>query len=117
MEKKVKIGILVQIYGSLLTENQLSILSDYANCDLTLTEIAENNNVSRQAVSDIVKKAESKLLEFEEKLEILSRMLNQKQKIKEMIDKITSINNSIKDDKITESLNEIKIELQKLSEF
>ena len=54
MEKKVQIGMLCEIYGKLLTKKQYSILNDYANADLSLTEIAENNNITRQAVNDIV---------------------------------------------------------------
>ena len=61
MEKKVQIGMLCDIYGKLLTKRQYNILNDYANGDLSLTEIAENNNITRQAVNDIVKKGESKL--------------------------------------------------------
>ena len=46
MEKKVELGMLCEIYGALLTKRQLSILNDYANCDLSLTEIAENYNIN-----------------------------------------------------------------------
>ena len=67
MEKKVQIGMLCEIYGNLLTKRQLNILNDYCNEDLSLTEIAENNKITRQAVNDIVKKGESKLLEYEQK--------------------------------------------------
>ena len=66
MEKKVQIGMLCDIYGKLLTKRQYNILNDYANGDLSLTEIAENNNITRQAVNDIVKKGESKLLQYEQ---------------------------------------------------
>ena len=45
MEKKVQIGMLCDIYGKLLTKRQYNILNDYANGDLSLTEIAENNNI------------------------------------------------------------------------
>jgi predicted DNA-binding protein YlxM (UPF0122 family) len=42
--------------GKLLTKKQLNILEDYYNQDLTLSEIALNNNITRQAVRDILKK-------------------------------------------------------------
>lgn len=60
MEKKVEIGMLYEIYGNLLTKRQQNVLNDFANCDLSLTEIAENNKITRQAVNDIVKKGEKK---------------------------------------------------------
>ena len=75
MEKKVQIGMLCEIYGNLLTKRQLNILNDYCNEDLSLTEIAENNKITRQAVNDIVKKGESKLLEYEQKLGIMKKTI------------------------------------------
>ena len=77
MEKNVKVSMLCQIYGKLLTKKQLSILEDYYNQDLSLSEIAENKNITRQAVRDIIKKGESKLFELEEKLGIMKRMVFQ----------------------------------------
>ena len=59
MEKNVKVSMLCQIYGNLLTKKQLSILEDYYNQDLSLSEIAENKNITRQAVRDIIKKGET----------------------------------------------------------
>ena len=77
MEKNVKISMLCSIYGKLLTEKQLAILEDYYDNDLSLSEIAENQNITRQAVRDIIKKGETKLFELEEKLEIMKRMFKQ----------------------------------------
>ena len=61
MEKNVKISMLNEIYGKLLTQKQNEILDDYYNQDLSLSEIAENNQITRQAVRDILQKAEKKL--------------------------------------------------------
>ena len=60
--------MLLQIYGKMLTEKQYELANDYYNNDLSLSEIAENNNITRQAVRDVIKKGENKLFEFEEKL-------------------------------------------------
>ena len=49
MEKNVKVSMLCQIYGKLLTQKQLEVLNDYYNNDLSLSEIAENNKITRQA--------------------------------------------------------------------
>ena len=65
MEKNVKISMLCQIHGELLTEKQLNFLDDYYNNDLSLSEMAENYNITRQAVRDNIKKGENKLLELE----------------------------------------------------
>lgn len=68
MEEKVKISMLWQIYGKLLTEKQYEMINDYYNNDLSLSELAENHDITRQAVRDNIKKGENKLFELEEKL-------------------------------------------------
>lgn len=60
MEEKVKISMLCQLYGKLLTKKQFEFIDDYYNNDLSLSEIAENHNITRQAVRDIIKKGEKK---------------------------------------------------------
>ena len=64
MDEKIKISILCDLYGKLLTEKQFEFLNDYYNNDLSLSEIAENNNITRQAVRDIIKKGEKVLSEL-----------------------------------------------------
>ena len=112
MEKNVQISMLCQIYGKLLTEKQLSVLDDYYNQDLSLSEIAENNGITRQAVRDMIKKGENKLFEFEEKLEIMKRMLKQDAKIAVVLSEISSIQNKYTDKQIADVLEHVKKELQ-----
>ena len=81
MEKKVEISMLWQIYGKLLTEKQYEYIDYYYNNDLSLSEIAENDSITRQAVRDIIKKGERKLFEYEEKLLFMKKTINQEQKI------------------------------------
>lgn len=73
MDRKVEISMLCEIYGKLLTKKQLDIMDNYYNLDLSLSEIAENEGITRQAVRDIIKKGENKLFEFEEKLGIMKK--------------------------------------------
>ena len=75
MDKNIKISILCQIYGKLLTEKQYQVLDDYYNNDLSLSEIAENLNITRQAVRDNIKKGENKLFEYEEKLNVMKKTI------------------------------------------
>ena len=77
MEKNVKVSMLCEVYGNLLTKKQLSILQDYYDKDLSLSEIAQNQEITRQAVRDIIKKGENKLFELEEKLGIMKKTFKQ----------------------------------------
>ena len=60
MEEKVRISILLEIYGKLLTPKQYEFMDYYYNKDLSLSEIADNNNITRQAVRTILLKSKKK---------------------------------------------------------
>ncbi|MBR6504380.1 MAG: putative DNA-binding protein [Clostridia bacterium] len=111
MERKVKISILCDLYGKLLTDKQFEFLDDYYNNDLSLSEIAENNNITRQAVRDIIKKGENKLFEYEEKLEFMKRMLKQEEQIVNVLQELTKIQTQFTDKQIAQILEHIKTEL------
>ncbi len=111
MEKKVEISMLCQIYGKLLTEKQYNIMNDYYNNDYTLSEIAENNDITRQAVRDIIKKGEKKLFEYEEKLLFMKRTLNQEEKIAQVLSELTKIQKESSDKQVAKILECIKKEL------
>ena len=68
--KAVHINRLLDIYGRLLTKQQLEIMSDYYNCDLSLSEISDLRKISRTAVSDAIKTATKKLENFEKNVGI-----------------------------------------------
>ena len=111
MEKNVEISMLWQIYGKLLTEKQYEIIDYYYNNDLSLSEIAENENITRQAVRDIIKKGERKLFEYEEKLLFMKKTINQEQKIQRILFNLTKIQKDSSDKQVSSILEEIKKEL------
>ena len=111
MEKNVKVSILCQLYGKLLTEKQYEILNDYYNNDLSLSEIAQNSEITRQAVRDILKKGEKKLFEYEEKLNFMKRTLNQEKKITKVLAELTKIQKDYSDKQVASVLENIKKEL------
>ncbi len=111
MEKHVELSMLCEIYGKLLTKKQYEIINDYYNNDLSLSEIAENNNITRQAVRDILKKGENKLFEFEEKLLFMKRMLDNEKQIQEILVELSKIQDTSSDKKIEKILNNIRKEL------
>ena len=111
MEKKVEVSMLCDLYGKLLTEKQFEFINDYYNNDLGLSEIAENNNITRQAVRDIIKKGERKLFEYEEKLLFMKKTITQEQKIQVILSELTKIQADSSDRKIANILDSIKKEL------
>ena len=81
MEKKVMQTFLYDFYGELLTEHQQNIYEDFVLNDLSLSEIAEEAGISRQGVHDLIKRCDRILEGYEEKLHLLERFLNTKEKI------------------------------------
>lgn len=114
MEKNVKISILNEFYGNLLTQKQSEFINDYYNNDLSLSEIAENENITRQAVRDIIKKGEKKLFEYEEKLGFMKRTLKQEKRIGKVLLELTKIQKDSSDRQIASVLENIKKELNDL---
>src|SRR3712207_1573386 len=111
MEDRIKISILMDYYGELLTEKQKYVMELYFNQDLSLAEISELTKTSRQAIYDIVKRCNKLLLDYEEKLMLMKRYINL-QKIKcSVIEKLEHIENSHTQEELVESVNEIKKEL------
>ena len=66
--KDLKFAALLDIYGDVLTEKQRDVLDLYYNEDLSLSEIASNDEISRQGVRDSIKRGEETLLELAEKI-------------------------------------------------
>lgn len=60
-------------YGTLLTDKQRSIMENYYQDDLSITEIADNQNVSRAAIHDAIKRSEELLMQYEDKLKVFSK--------------------------------------------
>ena len=111
MEKKVEISILLDIYSNLLTEKQYDFLNDYYNNDLSLSEIAENEGITRQAVRDNLKKGENKLFEYEEKLGIMRKQIMQEEQIANILSEISKINSKSSDKEIADVLEDVKNKL------
>ena len=85
MSKDLTIAMLHDFYGELLTEKQSRAIDLYYNQDLSLAEIAEPLGVTRQGVRDAIKRGEKQLLEYEEKLGLITRFLNVGEKLDEVL--------------------------------
>lgn len=73
LEKKQRINLLMDCYEMLLTKKQQIYLDYYYHQDYSLAEIAEELDVSRNAVFDNLKKAVHSLENYEEKLQVLKK--------------------------------------------
>lgn len=96
MEDRIYLTMLYDIYGDLLTEKERKYFEAYYFDNLSLGEISENMDVSRNAVHKSIKLVIEKLNEFESKLHLKGK--------NEILSKII---NSINDEELKEKLNEI----------
>ncbi|MGN7453850.1 YlxM family DNA-binding protein [Paenibacillus pasadenensis] len=74
LEKTTRINLLFDLYGALLTDKQVEILTFYFREDFSLGEIAAELGVSRQAVYEHVKRGGLLLEDYESKLGLLARL-------------------------------------------
>ena len=73
-EKNLEIGYLLDFYGEILPERRRDIMDLYYNDHLSLSEIAEQMGITRQAVRDSIKKTEQELFFYEERLGLRRRL-------------------------------------------
>ena len=84
MAKDLRISFLLDFYGDMLTETQREVVDAYYNEDLSLAEIAQDREITRQGVRDAMKRAEQQLLEMEDRLG-LARRFQEIQKVLTLI--------------------------------
>ena len=73
MEKLIERGLLYDSYGGLLSEKNKRIYEACAVDDMSLAEIAEEMGISRQAVSDTLKRTDDKLKKYEQELGLIAK--------------------------------------------
>ena len=93
MEKIVEQGLLYDFYGDLLTEHQRAVYEDAVYNDMSLSELADAYEVSRQGIHDLLKRCDKILLGYEDKLHL--------------VEKFTKIKGLLHDMEETEQLSEI----------
>ena len=101
MEKSIEVSMLLELYGKLLTNTQADTVDLYYNQNLSLGEIAEELNITRQGVRKNLVYAEKKLFDSEEKLGFLKQKLENDEIIKEVI---KSLDDDVLKDKLSKLL-------------
>jgi len=82
MKKIENKALLFDFYGPLLTAKQSKVWDLYYQQDFSLAEIAEEEGISRQAVYDLLKRTEKILEAYEQKLGLIARFKQDKEKLK-----------------------------------
>ncbi|MCR4748338.1 MAG: YlxM family DNA-binding protein [Lachnospiraceae bacterium] len=86
MEKIIKQGLLYDFYGALLNEHQREIYEAYVYDNMSLSEIAEEQGISRQGVHDLLKRCDKSLEDYENKLHLVEKFMM----IRDGVEKIES---------------------------
>ncbi len=108
MEKIAETSLLYDFYGELLTERQRQVMALYHEENLTLSEIAGEFSISRQAVHDTLKKAEQSLTEYESKLGLVEKFMTSHQALEKIEKEIDEIAAAATDAAILKKLANVK---------
>ena len=114
MPKDMNISLLFDFYGEILTEKQQDVIDYYYNDDLSLAEIAENVGITRQGVRDAIKRAESQLIEMEERVGFVSRFEQIKTGLAKISAKAGIINEENLKCGLSREINNLTVEIQSL---
>ena len=104
LEKLEYKGMLYDFYGELLTQHQKGIYEDAVFNDLSLSEIADEQGISRQGVHDLIKRCDRILNDYENKLHLVEKFARIKRNIQQ-------INELTDDEQIKQLSNKIMEEL------
>ena len=88
MEKLIYLNNLYDLYGSLLTSKQQTYFEEYYFNNLSLTEISENYDISRNAAHKCIQGVVSKLYEFEDKLHLYNKSIKIEKLVTSIDDKL-----------------------------
>ena len=91
-EKDLRVSVLLDYYSPMLTDKQKDVIDLYYNEDLSLSEIAEHENITRQGVRDSIKRGEQTLYDMEEKF----RLVERSEKYSALIEEIMQLAGEIK---------------------
>jgi len=91
VEERMAISLLLDFYGSLLTDRQRECYALHHEDDMSLGEIAEELSISRQAVHDNIERAKASMEGYEEKLHLIEQYILRREIVKQIKDELTSV--------------------------
>ena len=117
MAKNLEISYLPDFYGEMLTRKQHDFLIYYYDEDLSLSEIAENEGITRQGVRDAVKRAENQLYEMEKSLGFAKRFTEMKKGLDEIRQCAEAINEYNLNHSLSREVNDNVSRIKSLVDF
>ncbi len=115
MANNVEISILLDLYGETLTVKQRDYLNYYYNEDLTLSEIAENEGITRQGVRDAIKRAETLLYDMESKLKFSQKLADFQKGLDDIIGCAEEINEYNLSHGLSREINDITVRIKSIA--
>lgn len=116
LEKIVRQSLLYDFYGELLTEHQKSIYEDIVMNDLSYSEIARLNGISRQGVYDMIKRCDKILEGYESKLKLVEKFVNARNKISDIQESIEVLKIKNQDEQLGSMIINIEEKTSKILE-
>lgn len=118
LEKIVRQSLLYDFYGELLTEHQKNIYEDVVMNDMSYSEIARLNGISRQGVYDMIKRCDKILEDYESKLKLVEKFVNARDKAASIKERIELLKQRNQDNGLDELISDIdKKTAELLEEF
>ena len=108
VEEIVEQTLLYDFYSELLTASQRKIYEEVFFDDLSLSEVAKEENITRQGVYDMIKRTQKALINYEKKLGLVDRYKKQKDIVSEIERSVKKIKDSDAKKTLTELLKELK---------
>jgi len=105
VDRVKQMALLYDFYAPLLTEKQRLVLEMYYQEDLSLGEIAEDQNITRQAVHDILRRSEKALASYEERLRLVERFAWQSRELARAYELVKQLDKSFEASKATEIIS------------
>lgn len=115
MANNIEITMLLDLYGESLTAKQRDYLNYYYNDDLSLSEIAENEGITRQGVRDAIKRAEALLLDMESKLRFSQKLEEIQKGLDNIVNCAEEINEYNLSHGLSREINDITVKIKSIA--
>lgn len=117
LAKNLEVAILLDFYGEMLTEKQRDFLEYYYDDDLSLSEIAANEGITRQGVRDAIKRAESQLFDMESRLGLARRFDEMRKGLDEIIEYTSLISEYNLRHSLSREINDYTVKIKTVAQM